>query len=339
MAGIKDVAARAGVSISTVSYVMSGKRSVKEETRLKVLRAARELGYRTNGQTRAVHGGWTKVLALSSPLHEYTDYSNYAVFFFALATRAKRYGYDILLLMHEYGDRELTRIARSGMVDGILLLDVLMTDSRAEVAAMLDVPVVCVGYPSNSEAVYSVDLDFERMGREAMEKASALGHTHVLIVGNSGFAYEDGSNYLIRFRDAVVKRGDDLNMKVSFMPSTGYGMADVRLLLDSAFAQDPEITAIVCQTNATHVNNLLIALHERNLVVPQDISVMAACTYGLQQLPQAVDEMPMEPNVVCSRAVDTMMEILEYRRHDVGAVELLPGKYVARDTMGPCNIL
>lgn len=128
-------------------------------------------------------------------------------------------------------------------------------------------------------------------------------------------------------------------MKVSFMPSTGYGMADVRLLLDSAFAQDPEITAIVCQTNATHVNNLLIALHERNLVVPQDISVMAACTYGLQQLPQAVDEMPMEPNVVCSRAVDTMMEILEYRRHDVGAVELLPGKYVVRGTMGPCNIL
>ena len=141
MAGIKDVAARAGVSISTVSYVMSGKRSVKEETRLKVLRAARELGYRTSGQTRAIHGGWTKVLALSSPLHEYTDYSNYAIFFFALATRAKRYGYDILLLMHEYGDRELTRIARSGMVDGILLLDVLMTDSRAEVAAMLDVPV------------------------------------------------------------------------------------------------------------------------------------------------------------------------------------------------------
>lgn len=115
------------------------------------------------------------MLALSSPLHEYTDYSNYAIFFFALATRAKRYGYDILLLMHEYGDRELTRIARSGMVDGILLLDVLMTDSRAEVAAMLDVPVVCVGYPSNSEAVYSVDLDFERMGREAMEKGFCIG--------------------------------------------------------------------------------------------------------------------------------------------------------------------
>ena len=57
MAGIKDVAARAGVSISTVSYVMSGKRSVKEETRLKVLRAARELGYRTSGHTRRMDQG------------------------------------------------------------------------------------------------------------------------------------------------------------------------------------------------------------------------------------------------------------------------------------------
>ena len=234
MAGIKDVAAKAGVSISTVSYVMSGKRSIGEETKKKVLKAAQELGYQPNLQARSLRGEPTRVLALSSPVHEYTDYSNYASFFFALATRARRYNYDILLLMHEYGDRELTRIAQSGMVDGILLLDVLMNDARAEVAKMLDVPVVSVGYPANSEAVYSVDLDFERMGREAIEKAAALGHEHVLVIGTSGFAYEDGSNYLVRFRDAAVKRGADLGVEVVFMTSTGSGMADVNLLLDSA---------------------------------------------------------------------------------------------------------
>lgn len=48
MAGIKDVAAKAGVSISTVSYVMSGKRSIGEETKKKVLKAAQELGYQPN---------------------------------------------------------------------------------------------------------------------------------------------------------------------------------------------------------------------------------------------------------------------------------------------------
>lgn len=42
--GIKDVAARAGVSISTVSYVMSGKRTISKETRDKVMQAAADLG-------------------------------------------------------------------------------------------------------------------------------------------------------------------------------------------------------------------------------------------------------------------------------------------------------
>ncbi len=334
MAGIKDVAEKAGVSISTVSYVMSGKRSIKEETRRKVMRAAQELGYQPKNQVKIPQPVRKKVLALSSPVHRYTDYSNYASFFFAVATRAKRYDYDILLLMHEYGDRELVRVAHDGMVDGILLLDVVMNDSRAEMASVLEVPVVSIGYPSNTEAVYSVDLDFERMGREAVEKTAALGHSHVLIIGSNEFAYEDGSNYLIRFRDAAIKHGSDLGMKVTFMPSTGYGLADVKLLLSSAFAQDSKISTIICQTNATHVNNLLVALHERGLVVPRDISVMAACTQGMQQLPQAVDEMPMDPNAVCSHAVDMMMDILDGSRHDVGAVELLPSRYLARGTMG-----
>lgn len=356
MAGIKNVAEKSGVSISTVSYVMSGKRSVRDDTKRKVIEAARSLGYRPkhvehmdqsiaallgvgDGALPGMPSGRprTKVLALSSPVHEYTDYTNYAAFFFALATRAKRYGYDILLLMHEYGDRELVRVTRNGMVDGIMLLDVLMEDSRADLASTLDVPVVSVGYPANTGAVYSVDLDFERMGREAISRIADLGHKHVVIVGTSDVAYEDGSNYLIRFRDAVTKYGLDLGVKTDFVASTGYGMADVRLMLDSVFASAPQTTAIICQTNATHVNNLLFALQERGLSVPGDISVMAACTQGMQQLPQGVDEMPMNPHAVCSRGVDIMMEILSGQRHDVGAVELLPGKYCARGTVGPCR--
>ncbi|PJM78755.1 LacI family DNA-binding transcriptional regulator [Bifidobacterium scaligerum] len=340
MAGIKDVAAKAGVSISTVSYVMSGKRSLKEETKRRVLRAAKDLGYAPShfkdDASMVRRSGPTKVLALSSPIHEYTDYSNYAMFFFALAMRAKRYGYDLLLLMHEYGDQELTRVVSEGMVDGILLLDVLMCDARADVAHTLDVPVVSVGYPSNTDAVYCVDVDFERMGREAAEKIHALGHRHVLVAGASRSAYEDGSNYLVRFLDAMKKKGEDLGVSVLFKSSTGNGRDDVNLMLDEAFLEDPDISMIVCQTNATHVTNVLNGLSDRGLSVPDDISVMAACTYGLGTLPKAVDEMPMMPNETCSRAVDLMMEVLNGDRHDVGHIELLAPKYVARGSMAKC---
>ena len=333
MAGIKDVAARAGVSISTVSYVMSGKRSIKEETKAKVMQAARELGYMPSMSARTLRGEPSKVLALSSPLHNYTDYSNYAVYFFALATRAKRYDYDILLLMHEYGDHELTRVASSGMVDGILLLDVMMDDSRAEVAKTLNVPTVAVGYPSNSDGVYSVDLDFERMGREAVDRACALGHREILIVGANGFAYEDGSNYLVRFRDAAIKRADDLGAEVTFKPSTGYGMADVDLLLDEAFGEHPDTSMIICQTNAAHIQNMQVALHRRGLSVPQDISLLAACTYGTSQMSKPVDALPMQPALVRSRAIDIMMEVLEGKRHDVGHVELMRTEYEAKGSV------
>ncbi|MDY5139652.1 LacI family DNA-binding transcriptional regulator, partial [Actinotignum timonense] len=43
--GMKDVASRAGVSITTVSHVLNGTRRVAESTRMRVLEAAAELGY------------------------------------------------------------------------------------------------------------------------------------------------------------------------------------------------------------------------------------------------------------------------------------------------------
>lgn len=333
MAGIKDVAAAAGVSISTVSYALNGKRPISVETRQRVLRAARELGYMPNLQARGLRGQQTHVLALSSPVHEYTDTSNYAVYFFALAMRARYYGYDILLLMDEYGDQEIARVSHSGMVDGILLLDVLLDDARAEVAQSLDIPVVSVGFPSNTESVYCVDLDFERMGRESIERAASLGHRHIAIIGNVAQGYDAGSNYLVRYVTAARKRAEDIGVQLTFVPATGYGRADVDLTLNELTHSDPQISMIICQSNAAHITHVVNALGDRGLRIPHDISVMAACTYGLQSMAFAVDEMPMRPDVTCSRAVDMMVEILQGKRCDVGKVELLSGTYIAHGSV------
>lgn len=85
---------------------MNGKRPISSSTRERVLQVAKSLGYMPSDPARAQELGLveeaskkrTKVLALSSPIHRYTDFTNYATFFFALAQRARQYGYDILLL-------------------------------------------------------------------------------------------------------------------------------------------------------------------------------------------------------------------------------------------------
>ena len=69
----RDVARAAGVSQSTVSYVLSGKRFVAPETRARVREAMVALGYRPHASARALKSNRSRILGLIAPYHEHTD--------------------------------------------------------------------------------------------------------------------------------------------------------------------------------------------------------------------------------------------------------------------------
>ena len=71
MATRADVAKLAGVSASTVSYALSGERTISDETRKKVLKAVAQLDYRPNFAAGALAGGKSKTIALVSPSGEF----------------------------------------------------------------------------------------------------------------------------------------------------------------------------------------------------------------------------------------------------------------------------
>ncbi|WP_430591773.1 LacI family DNA-binding transcriptional regulator [Humidisolicoccus flavus] len=79
MAGIRDVAASAGVSMATVSHVISGKRSVSAPTRAKVEKAIKELGYRAHPGAAQLRSGRTGTIALVVPTLENPFYPLVAV--------------------------------------------------------------------------------------------------------------------------------------------------------------------------------------------------------------------------------------------------------------------
>ena len=68
MPTISDVARAAGVSMSTVSYVLSGRRPISAETQARVKAAIAELGYHPHAGARALASSRTSVLALVVPL-------------------------------------------------------------------------------------------------------------------------------------------------------------------------------------------------------------------------------------------------------------------------------
>ncbi|MEV0174171.1 LacI family DNA-binding transcriptional regulator [Streptomyces sp. NPDC050803] len=103
MVTIADVARRAGVSTSTVSYVLNGRTSVSEETRRRVRRSAAELGYHPNAGARALAGRRSHIIALVMPLR--TDMYVPVMMEIAVSatSTARHHGHDVLLITSDEG--------------------------------------------------------------------------------------------------------------------------------------------------------------------------------------------------------------------------------------------
>lgn len=334
MVGIKDVAERAGVSISTVSYAFSGKRSLTSETRDRVIQAAKELQYTPNAGAQLLRSSRRHILALSSPIGRSTLLNIYSMFFFETVIRARKYGYDVLLLAGQHEEKELERVVESGLVDGVILLEVEIDDARAAMAKRLECPFVAIGYPENNEAIYSVDIDFVQMGRSAIDTLAEQGHREILYIGTVESEYRRGANFHIRLRKALADQASRRGMTFHFSYNTGDDAADVGALIDSTFEAHPRISAILAATNLIHMNNAIIALQKRGLSVPKDVSFIALCMQGnANNLDVPLDEFPLLPNETCSSAVDLMMSVLDGNEHKAGEVKLIPPQYLDRGSV------
>lgn len=176
MVKIDEVARAAGVSISTVSYALSGKRPVSAATRTRIESAVEELGYRANAGARMLAGSRTQIFALSEPFRPDTFAPTHMALVLATSIAARRQDYDILLLTEEDAADGMRRVADSGLVDGILVLDVAPADRRVALARQLDIPSIFIGVPDDHHGLTCVDLDFEAAAALAVDRLVEAGH-------------------------------------------------------------------------------------------------------------------------------------------------------------------
>jgi len=121
VATIDDVARAAGVSTSTVSYVLSGKRPISAPTRLRVERSIRKLNYRPHAGARALASNRTKVLALMAPLRVDVNVSVIMQFVAGVVTSARTFDYDVLLLTQDDATG-LKRVGDGSMADALIMM-------------------------------------------------------------------------------------------------------------------------------------------------------------------------------------------------------------------------
>ncbi|QFZ20287.1 LacI family DNA-binding transcriptional regulator [Saccharothrix syringae] len=331
MVTIADVARAAGVSPSTVSYVLSGKRAISDATRLRVQRSIRRLGYRPNAGARALAGKRTNVLALVAPLRADQNVPVVMRFVGATAARARDHDHDVLLLTADEGAEGLHRVAASALADALIVMDVEAGEPRVPVLRSLERPSVLIGVPDDVRDLTCVDLDFVAAGADCLAHLADLGHRRVALIGPSPAVYRRGTSYAGRFRrgfeQAAARRG--VRAAVLACPPTYEGL---RACLDGLPAG---VTGLVVHNEAV-LGPLLSELERRGARVPGDVSVLAVCPPDLAEahaVPLTSVDIPADE--LGALAVDLAVRQLD----GLGApeVRLLPPRLTARGSTGPAT--
>jgi DNA-binding LacI/PurR family transcriptional regulator len=279
MATMADVAARAGVSVATVSRALSGDpKRVSAPVLQRIVDAAEELEYIPNNLARNMRSGSARILGLII-----SDIGN--PFFTAVARGvedvAQRHGYSLVLAnTDENPEREAASLSvmAAERAAGVIIATTNENGSALRRFQDLGMAVVAIDRHIVDLPTDSVVVDNEGASYEAVSHLIRLGHRRIAIVGgpsDADTARERQRGYERALREARIELEPELICEGDFRQTAGLTMT--RRLLD--LAKPP--TAIFAVNNLTTIG-VLGGLRERGLELPDEMSVV-----GFDDMPTA----------------------------------------------------
>ena len=332
MATLADVARAAGVASSTVSYVLSGKRSVSEETKERVSRAIAELGYHPNAGARALASSKSNVLALIVPLRSDMYVPVMMEIAIGVVTKARGYGYDVLLLTNDEGPEGIRRVVSSARADGVILTDIGLEDERIPTITASGVDAVLIGVPGDPAGLDCVDLDFAAAGRLCVEHLAGLGHRTVAFIGEAEGVYRRHTGFAERTLRGIADGAAALGVDLVHRPSDSSYEAAAGVLA-RILEERPGTTGLIVQ-NEGIIPPLMSLLRTAGRAVPEDVSIVALCPDQIaEQTAPRLTSVTIPATELGTQAVDLLM------RHmgggPAGEVVLLPPSLTVRGSTGP----
>ncbi|MEV1249046.1 LacI family DNA-binding transcriptional regulator [Nonomuraea sp. NPDC049750] len=348
----KDVARIAGVSQSTVSYVMTGKRPISERTRQRVLDAMAQLTYEPHSGARALAGRRTRVVGLVVRFGAGGDAFGLLPFIETIASSARAHDHEVLLVTADEGSAGLRRLAGRALCDAIIMMDIEEQDERVPVAAALSVPVVLIGVPADPAGLHCVDLDFEAAARMAVEELADTGHDEIVIVGYPAAAMERGLNYVGRFLRSVRRQARVRGLPLTVIEPVDHGQeaaaADQLLARrtggrlgavvphsDDARRTGGRLGVVVPHSDA--IMPLLNALRKKDVVPGRDISLIGLSSdRWAEQSDPPYTNISVEPRDVSRRAMETLFWLLDPSSGvERPAIDLVAPRLTRRTTVMP----
>ncbi len=273
MATIADVAREAGVSRSTVSSVLTGKKFVRPATRERIEKAIEQLSFSVNSGARALATSRTQIIGVIVQLHGAEFGPALAPFLVSLSDAARVAGYDVLLVTEQDALAAIRRLAVERRVDGLILLNIVDDDPRLATVRKHDLPAVLLGMPNDTGGVDAVDLDFGAAARKLVDHLYERGHRDVLFVRWAPQMFDERNSFVLRFNDAALSRAAELGMRLRPVDCPVEPEL-VPAALVAALSDRGEATAVLVHDDAATAL-MPSALSTLGLAVPADLSVVS----------------------------------------------------------------
>ena len=317
MTTIRDVARLAGVSPTTVSHVLSNRRPVAEETRLRVLEAIEKTEYVPNVIAQGLVSQRTNVIGVCFPLPELTETNpSLITLLMSGSSRLREFGYQLLFITTPHEDEKgFRQIINSGMLDGVVLLEVLLEDPRVEFLKQHGkVPFILIGRCRDNEGINFVDIDSAQGVYDATIHLIEMGHERIVFVGG----YPDGFSHSAFAQDGYKQALKDRGLPFDplLIRQTPQREESAIAMLDDLLDSGVDFTSIICLSEFVCLT-LLKELRKRDVKIPEEVSLIS---FG--------------NSASCSMAVPALTAIsLHFKRMTQSAIDIM----INRLSTGPAE--
>jgi LacI family transcriptional regulator len=269
MATIKDIAKKAGVAISTVSYALNNDHRVNVNTKKRIMEVAKELNYRPNGVARDLKMKKVKTIGIFM-----NDFGGpfYSELIRGVQEIVYSNGYD-LIACSTYGEGEestVHRFLKEKRIDGAILLAPTIPNELVLDVASDDFPIVVLDRELKSDHIYSVLIDNKQGAFKAVNHLINLGYRKIGYLSGPNNSY-DNLKRLEGLKSALEMNNlpfvPSWNVQGRFTEEGGYQA--MKILLTS-----PNIPQAVFSANDEMAVGAIKALNEAGLKVPDDLAII-----------------------------------------------------------------
>lgn len=282
---IKDVAKKAGVSVSTVSRALNNYSDISEDTRKNIKKIADNMGYKANVVAKSLSSSRSFRLGMLVEDYESAGKLNPLVFevLMEFKNAASRQGYEIVLLSTTSDmqkSQNLTRLFSEKQLDGAFIMGLKITDEYYKELSTIKYPCVLQDIYIQNPIVGCIGVDNIKGAFMAVDHLIKLGHKRIGFINghkNAFVSYERLDGYYLALNRNGISVDNDLVANGDFDDK----MAEVAA--EELIKKHSDMTAIFCASDLMAIG-AVNSMNNLGYTVPDDISIVGFDDIYITQL-------------------------------------------------------